>query len=127
MLRAARARPTRAVIALGGGALGSERVREALARHTVVHLEVEPDDGLAARLRQGPAARARPRPLRRSCTATARAVYESVADAVLPPADRDALRRALPALRALGEAPAGTRLVWAAARRATTRCSSAAA
>jgi shikimate kinase / 3-dehydroquinate synthase len=38
-----------------------------------------------------------------------------VADAVLPPADRDALRRALPALRALEAAPAGTRLVWASA------------
>ncbi len=31
------------------------------------------------------------------------------------PRDRDALRRALPFLRALGEAPAGTRLIWAAA------------
>src|SRR6266540_4086640 len=32
------------VLALGGGALASERVREALAPHTVVHLEVEPDE-----------------------------------------------------------------------------------
>jgi shikimate kinase / 3-dehydroquinate synthase len=31
------------VIALGGGAVQSERVREALARHTVVHLDVEPE------------------------------------------------------------------------------------
>jgi shikimate kinase/3-dehydroquinate synthase len=43
------------------------------------------------------------------------ALYDSVADAVLPPGERDGLRRALPALRALGEAPAGTRLVWATA------------
>jgi shikimate kinase/3-dehydroquinate synthase len=34
---------------------------------------------------------------------------------VVPPADRDALRRALPALHALGEAPPGTRLIWAPA------------
>jgi len=32
------------VVALGGGSLGSERVREALGRHLVVHLEVEPDE-----------------------------------------------------------------------------------
>ena len=44
----------------------------------------------------------------------------------LPPCDRDALRRALPALRALEAAPPGTRLVWAPARRASTRSSSGA-
>jgi shikimate kinase/3-dehydroquinate synthase len=32
------------VVALGGGALGSERVREALRRHLVVHLEIDPDE-----------------------------------------------------------------------------------
>ncbi len=32
------------VVALGGGATASERVREALRGHTVVHLEVEPDE-----------------------------------------------------------------------------------
>ncbi len=32
------------VIALGGGSLGSARVREALGRHTVIHLEVDPED-----------------------------------------------------------------------------------
>ncbi len=32
------------VVALGGGALDSERVREALAAHTVVHLEVDPGE-----------------------------------------------------------------------------------
>ena len=33
----------------------------------------------------------------------------------MPPADRDALRRALPFVRALADAPPGTRLVWAGA------------
>ena len=38
------AREDAPVVALGGGALGSEQVREALAPHTVVHLEVDPDE-----------------------------------------------------------------------------------
>jgi shikimate kinase / 3-dehydroquinate synthase len=102
------------VVALGGGALGSEAVRDALAAHTVVHLEVEPEE--AWRRASGKA-----RPLARDRVRFAQlhgdraTLYESVADAVLPPGDRDALRRALPALRALGRAPAGTRLVWASA------------
>jgi 3-dehydroquinate synthase len=108
------ARDDAPVVALGGGALGSEHVREALVQHTVVHLEVDPDE--AWRRASGKA-----RPLARDRGRFAQlhgdrgAVYESVADAVLPPGDRDALRRALPALRALESAPAGTRLVWASA------------
>jgi shikimate kinase/3-dehydroquinate synthase len=108
------ARGDAAVVALGGGALGSERIREALAPHTVVHLEVEPEEAWRRASGKGrPLARDRGRfdqlhgdrvPL-----------YESVADAVLPSGDRDALRRALPALRALEAAPAGTRLLWASA------------
>ena len=37
------ARPDAQVVALGGGALGSEAVRRELAGHTVVHLEVRPE------------------------------------------------------------------------------------
>ena len=100
------------VVALGGGAVGSERVREALTRHTVVHLEVEPGEAWRRASGKG-------RPLARDQGRFAQlhgdrvAQYESVADALVPPGDRDALRRALPALRALEAAPAGTRLVWA--------------
>ena len=102
------------VVALGGGAVGSERVREALARHTVVHLEVEPDEAWRRASGKG-------RPLARDrgrfdqLHGDRVALYESVADALLPPGDRDALRRALPALRALESAPEGTRLGWASA------------
>jgi shikimate kinase / 3-dehydroquinate synthase len=102
------------VIALGGGAVQSERVREALTRHTVVHLEIETEDAWRRASNKG-------RPLARDPDRFAqlhrerRALYETVADAVIPPSDRDVLRRALPFLRALGEAPSGTRLVWAAA------------
>ena len=103
-----------AVIALGGGALQSERVREALARHTVVHLEVRPEDAWRRASGKGrPLAR---EPGRFEQLQRDRApLYEAVAHAVVPPGDRDALRRAAPAVLALREAPRGTRLVWAAA------------
>jgi 3-dehydroquinate synthase len=108
------AREDAPVLALGGGALGSASVREALAGHTVVHLEVEPEEAWRRSSGKG-------RPLARDRGRFAQlhgdrvALYESVADAMLPPGDRDALRRALPALRALDRAPAATRLVWASA------------
>ncbi len=107
-------RPDASVISVGGGAVGSERVRDALDPHTVVHLEVEPGEAWRRASGKG-------RPLARDrgrfdqLHADRAALYESVADAVVPPSDRDALRRALPALRALEEAPAGTRLIWASA------------
>jgi shikimate kinase / 3-dehydroquinate synthase len=102
------------VIALGGGAVQSERVREALTRHTVVHLEVETADAWRRASNKGrPLARDRDR--FEQLHGDRRALYDAVADAVIPPADRDVLRRALPFLRALRDAPPGTRLVWAAA------------
>jgi shikimate kinase / 3-dehydroquinate synthase len=102
------------VIALGGGAVQSERVREGLAPHTVVHLEIETADAWRRASNKG-------RPLARDPDRFEQlhrergALYDAVADAVIPPADRDVLRHALPFLRALGDAPPGTRLVWAAA------------
>jgi shikimate kinase/3-dehydroquinate synthase len=107
-------RPDARVIALGGGALASGRVREALAAHTVVHLEVEPEEAWRRASNHG-------RPLARDPARFARlhsdrvALYESVADVIVPPGQREGIRRALPALEALAEAPAGTRLVWASA------------
>jgi shikimate kinase/3-dehydroquinate synthase len=103
------------VMALGGGSLESERVREALARHLVVHLEVDPEDAWRRASGKG-------RPLARDAGRfrelyeQRRPLYDSIADAVLPPSDRGAPLRALPALRALADAPPGTRLVWARAR-----------
>ncbi|MEA2429396.1 MAG: shikimate kinase / 3-dehydroquinate synthase, partial [Thermoleophilaceae bacterium] len=101
-----------AVIALGGGALESDRVREALRRHVVVHLEVDPEDAWRRASGKG-------RPLARDAGRfrelyeQRRPLYDSISDAVLPPSDRGAVLRALPALHALRDAPAGTRLVWA--------------
>jgi shikimate kinase/3-dehydroquinate synthase len=108
------ARDDAPVIALGGGAIQSERVRDALTRHTVVHLEIDPEDAWRRASGKG-------RPLARdpdrfaSLWRDRRALYESVSDVVLPPSDRDALRHALPFVRALAGAPPATRLVWAAA------------
>jgi shikimate kinase/3-dehydroquinate synthase len=108
------ARDDARVLALGGGALGSERVREALRSHTVVHLEVDPDDAWRRASGKG-------RPLARDAGRfrelyqDRRALYDSVADVVIPPGERAGAVRALPALKALADAPPGTRLVWAAA------------
>jgi shikimate kinase/3-dehydroquinate synthase len=107
-------RPGASVVALGGGALQSERVRAALERHVVVHLEVEPETAWQR-------ASGNARPLARDrgrfdqLHADRQPLYESVADAVLPAADRAAPRRALEALLALRSAPSGTRLFWAVA------------
>jgi len=104
--------PHARVISLGGGSIGSERVREALREHVVVHLEVHPDDAWHRASGKG-------RPLARDQArfeqlhADRAPIYRSLADATLPPSDRDTPRRALAALLALREAPAGTRLVWA--------------
>lgn len=100
------------VIALGGGALGSARVREALRAHVVVHVEVPLE--LAWQRAHG-----RGRPLARDRDAFAAryaeraGVYEQVADATLPAADRGLARRAAPALQGLATAPDGTKLLWA--------------
>jgi shikimate kinase/3-dehydroquinate synthase len=100
------------VVALGGGAVQSERVRDALRHHTEVLLEVEPEDAWRRSSGGG-------RPLARDAARFEQLqrdrepLYAAVADAVLPPSGRDSIRAALPALAALADAPAGTRLVWA--------------
>ncbi len=107
-------RPDAQVIALGGGAVGSGPVREALGGHTVVHLEVAPEEAWRRASNHG-------RPLARDPERFAQlhrdrsTLYESVADVVVPPGERESIRRAVHAVRALEDAPAGTRLVWAAA------------
>jgi shikimate kinase/3-dehydroquinate synthase len=96
------------VVALGGGAVLSERVREALRAHTVALVEV---DAATAWTR---AARGN-RPLARDQEAFERRyaerlpIYESLADAFVPSDD------AVAAVAALRERPAGVRMVWARA------------
>jgi shikimate kinase/3-dehydroquinate synthase len=102
---------TGAAIALGGGSVVSERVREALARHLVVWLDV-PADEAWRRAANGARPLARDRRSFESLHAERAPLYGSVADAVLP-AQRETVARALPSLLALDLLPAGTRLIWA--------------
>jgi shikimate kinase/3-dehydroquinate synthase len=105
-------RPPAPVLSLGGGAVGSERVRGLLDRHTVVLLDVDVE---TAWRRAG----GRPRPLARdhdrfaALHAERAPLYDSLADAVLLESGRETVRHAVRALRALDDAPPGTRLLWA--------------
>jgi shikimate kinase / 3-dehydroquinate synthase len=99
-------------IALGGGSVLSERVRAALDRHIVVLLEI--DAALAWRRIEGTE-----RPLATSEADVERLLaerlplYQELADAVVPTADGGVTGRALPAIQALAQMPAGTKLLWA--------------
>jgi shikimate kinase/3-dehydroquinate synthase len=108
------ARPDARVIALGGGALGSERVRDALREHTVVQLQIGAEEAWRRASGKGrPLARDRGR--FEQLKNDRESVYEAVASAWLPPMPRDGVRRAMAALGALESAPVATRLAWAAA------------
>ncbi len=109
--------PPAPVVSLGGGAVASERVRDALARHTVVLLDVDADTAWQ-RCRNGrPLARDRAR--FDSLHAERAPLYAGLADAILPADRRDEVRQALPAIRALARRPRGR----SCCGRATTRCS----
>jgi shikimate kinase/3-dehydroquinate synthase len=100
-------------ISLGGGSVLSETVRAALRDHTVVWMDVC-DATAWARAAGDDRPLAADRAAFEALHAERRPLYESIADAFLPEGDR-LVRRALPALEALAEAPAGTKLVWAVA------------
>jgi shikimate kinase/3-dehydroquinate synthase len=105
-------RPPEPVLSLGGGAVLSPRVRELLRRHTVVLLDVDVE---TAWRRCGTKRRplARDRDAFTALHAARTPLYESLADAVLIDSSRESVRRAVPALRTLARAPAGTKLLWA--------------
>lgn len=100
-------------IALGGGSILSERVREALDRHVVVWLQVDADEAWRRIARTD-------RPLATSVEDVTELLaerlphYERLADAIVLPGDRASLERAMPSLLTLPQLPAGTRMVWAA-------------
>jgi shikimate kinase/3-dehydroquinate synthase len=100
------------MIALGGGSLGSAAVREALAEHTVVWLQVSPQTAWE-RVVGGDRPLAADRDAFAALHAEREPVYAAAADAFLPEGDRGLVARALPALRALEAAPRATKLVWA--------------
>ena len=99
------------VIALGGGAVYSEKVRKALGRHVVVWLRVSAQEAWQRVEGSGrPLAKDRKRfeELHRE----REPIYARLADAVLPSADKELARRALPSLLGLRELPHGTRMAW---------------
>ncbi len=100
--------PPAPVISLGGGAVGSARVRAALARHTVVLLDVDPETAWKRAGGRRPLARDRAR--FDALHAERRPLYDRIADVVLTDSSRNGVRRAVPAIGAL---PAGTRMLWA--------------
>jgi len=101
-------------VALGGGSVLSDRVRSALAPHTVVWLDV--DAGTAwDRIAGGddrPLARDRAR--FDALLEERLPLYEELADVVLPVGEPEIVTRALPAIEALANLPESTRMLWAA-------------
>ncbi|HET7574189.1 MAG TPA: bifunctional shikimate kinase/3-dehydroquinate synthase, partial [Solirubrobacterales bacterium] len=99
-------------IALGGGSVLSERIRAALERHIVVWLEIDAATAWAR-------IEGTDRPLATSeadverLLAARLPLYEELADAVIPMADKGAVARALPTIQALTGLPTGTKLLWA--------------
>jgi shikimate kinase/3-dehydroquinate synthase len=109
------ARGRDAVVSLGGGSVLSERVRAALAGHSVVLIDIGVDEAWA---RAGDPSR--PLAADREAFAARHAeraeVYAALAHARLPQLDLARGVGALDAaLRVLADAPAGTRMTWAAA------------
>ncbi len=101
------------VIALGGGALGSERVRRALARHRAVLLDVGVEDAWSRAQGGGRPLAGDPERFR-ALHAAREPAYLAAANAIVP-ADRPGrVAEAREAIAALGAAPDGTTLLWAA-------------
>jgi shikimate kinase/3-dehydroquinate synthase len=99
------------VIALGGGALTSARLRAAVRRHTVVLVDVDLETAWARACGRGrPLARDRDRFA--ALYAARAATYEEAADAIVPGRGRGVAGRAALALR---DRPDGLTLLWATA------------
>jgi shikimate kinase/3-dehydroquinate synthase len=106
------------VVALGGGSVTSAAVRERLGGHVVVLLEVSPQTAWERVRRQRGGDE---RPLARDRDAFTAlhegrmAVYEQLADAIVPERALGSAAGLTGALQGLRGAPRGTRLVWARA------------
>ncbi|MFL5869744.1 MAG: bifunctional shikimate kinase/3-dehydroquinate synthase [Solirubrobacterales bacterium] len=98
-------------LALGGGSVLADEVRESLERHVVVWLDVGVDEAWE-RVEGSSRPLARDRARFEELHAERSPIYESLADAIVP-GRRDTVGRALPALRTLVDLPRGTRLAWA--------------
>ncbi len=108
------------VVALGGGSLGSERVRRALRRHRAVLLDIDADTAwLRTGSPAGGAAGSRPLaadPARFAGLLAAREpAYLEAADVIVPAAGEGVAATALAAAEAAAAAPPGTTVLWMAA------------
>ena len=106
-------RPDLRVLALGGGSLGAERVQDALRRHVVVYLDVDTES--AWRRCGGNRPLARDRARFAQLHEERRPLYEQLADAWLPGAERSTVRTALPALAAIARSQVRAKLLWGTA------------
>ena len=102
-----------AVLALGGGAIESERVRDALADQLCVWCRVDEETAWERASRNEERPLASDRDGFRARFEAREPLYESVADAILPANARDAAAEAAPWLAAMRELPA-VRMIWAA-------------
>ena len=98
------------VVALGGGSLGLGGGARGAARAHRRLADVSPETAWE-RAVGGDRPLASDREAFEALHAARHAIYEAAADAFLPEGDRGSSPRALPALRALAGAPAGTKLV----------------
>ena len=100
-------------IALGGGSVLSERVREALGRHVVVWLQIDAKEAWSRIVDTE-------RPLATSEADVAELLevrlplYEELAGAILPTSDPGLVGRALPAIEGLTRLSRATKMLWAA-------------
>ncbi len=100
-------------VALGGGSVLSERIRDALGRHIVVWLQVGAEEAWR-RIAHSKRPLATSEEDVRALLAERLPRYEELADAVVPSSDRGVVGRALPSVLALAELPEGSKLLWAA-------------
>jgi shikimate kinase/3-dehydroquinate synthase len=100
------------VLALGGGAVESERIREALRRHLCVWCRVDEETAWERASRDGDRPLAADRNEFKARFELRQPLYESVARAILPAEAREAARPAAPWLAAMRRAP-DVRMVWA--------------
>jgi shikimate kinase/3-dehydroquinate synthase len=100
-----------APVALGGGSVLSAGVRDALAAHVVVLLEVGAAEAWG-RVEGSPRPLASDRDAFEALLTERQPLYDELADAIIP-ARREVVKRCLPVLEAMRELPAKTRMAWA--------------
>ncbi len=106
-----RERPGPAVVSLGGGALGSGRVREALGqRQLVIWVDIDPDTAWA-RVKESGRPLASDRATFGRLYAEREPIYAALADVTVPAERSEQMAAVLSGLEGL---PAGARVLWAA-------------